>query len=204
MLDSHQTDAAATSSTPGIERPSRHSKEIATEVAKLMLPRVKQWLGNDHDREDDEITEQLADVIYDSIDHDGYDLAKRLEDYCYWESDSQLVDILDGVGHKLYSVWEKKCKEWVIANNIKPQFNVGDRIQWTRQWDGIQKGKISGIMRETAQYTIHEDGKSYPGGTKDFPLGLLLPYEDVVSDSDTACQSTSQQSTASSTATPTT
>lgn len=187
MSESSETNVITTPSVEAVPcglpvaqscRPQRYDQDIAEEVANLLLPRVKEWMGKDR-FEDDEILEQLADAINDNIGHDGYELARDLERDHYWEADAALVDIMEMVSSKVYSVWSNKCKTWVQANNIQPTLKVGDRVQWDKAFSGKSNGSISGIKTPMAQYVIHEDGQSYPHSKPASPLGLLLYYEDV-------------------------
>jgi hypothetical protein len=110
----------------GKVRPTNHDKEVKLLVIEEILPVILVWFNDnkDNDNNVEEITKDLMDKIEPY--KDGYKIAKDLDDRG-WDSDSELVDILDGLD--FYTPLDKLTLMWIQANNIKPKFNVGDKVR---------------------------------------------------------------------------
>jgi len=111
----------------GKPRPTVNDKEVKLLVIEKIMPEILVWLNEtaDNDNNTEEITEQLLDAIGNQ--KDGYEMARDLErDEC-WDSNSGLVDILDGLD--FHNIMDKVTLLWIKDNDIKPLFKVGDKVQ---------------------------------------------------------------------------
>ena len=110
---------------------------------------------------------------------DGYYIARELDDeYCI-EPDAKLVDFLDGIDSIVYSQYKKLEKQWVIDNDIKPKFNVGDTVKIiSTKSNKLVNGEITKIDTDVAEYYIFisEDGHVKQGqGTH----ATIKKFEDI-------------------------
>jgi len=87
---------------------------------------------------------------------DGYELAKALDDRCYWSCDFELAEALDGFAGHLRDALEAAEKEWAERTNPQPPFPDGTRVQFS---GGRERGIIDGIYKHgVAKYTVIVDG----------------------------------------------
>jgi hypothetical protein len=158
-------------------RPRKTDDDIMATVAKRLIAKVRQWAGfPDEDEED--MLKDLTETLQDSVDLDGFKLAKKLEDdHYYLDADSGLADIMGQVDRIAYMLSREKTEAWVVANNITPAFRVGDHVTFEHGWAEQRSGGIVAIRRAEGRYTIQEDGRHYPD--KDAG-GWIVDYERVI------------------------
>ena len=141
----------------GKPRPTCTDKEVKLLVVEAIMPEILQWLGETHDFDNDkeEVTKQLLETI--AYHKDGYEMAKDLDDNESWASNSELVDVLDGLGFR--NVLDKVTLLWIKDNDVKPLFKVGDKVQVNgkdvsgRAAKKIYNGEITAIQ-PTGTYTV--------------------------------------------------
>lgn len=81
---------------------------------------------------------------------DGYELAKDLERYCWWDISCDTVENLDMVSGYVDDEYKKCRKKWFEANNIQPPFPIGAELK---------EGVITGIWdNDVAYYQVKETG----------------------------------------------
>jgi len=126
-------------------RPTRRdARHIA---AKVIAPRVKEWLNDDSTLDD--IEKLLIDEMGGPFDN-GYTIAKGMEDASFGiEPDLELVEILDDCDIEIRNAHSAMCREWVSANGIQ-EIPPGTNVIWKARpkWE-------SGIV-----VSNHTDGKS--------------------------------------------
>lgn len=111
----------------GKVRPTYDSSEVKYLVAEQILTDVVRWYNSD---ENDQayglnIEQELLKVI--SYHKDGYSMAKELDEEYGWDSDSDLVEILDNLD--FYNVKSKLTMLWIKDNGINPYFKLGDIVK---------------------------------------------------------------------------
>lgn len=110
-----------------------------------------------------------ADDIVKNYTHwmDGYELAKALDDYCYWSVDARMVEILDDLPSRVQKILEKAQKEWATEYNIQPKLGIGVKVA---------RGVIAGIYEHgPASYKVKEHGCTNDG------RHLIIPFEEAES-----------------------
>jgi hypothetical protein len=75
---------------------------------------------------------------------DGYDIAKALDSYCYWDCDFEMAEILNNYSFTVGDLIRKAEKEWAKRNAIQPPLPVGTRI--------ALKGGETGVIDEIYPY----------------------------------------------------
>lgn len=146
-----------------MNRPNRFSEDIIAKIADALLPKVLRWM-DEPEANESAVRKDLLDIL-DTHNIDGYQLAREL-DYLGWSVDAELVTILDEVSFILYNTVSQAEKVWVLANSIKPEFSVGDKVQRSGYKD---VGTITSIAEDKGYYGIRfADGKEY-----------LVVYENV-------------------------
>lgn len=107
---------------------------------------------------------------------DGYELAKHLERYCYWDDLSlQDAEDLDGVSLVIRDAEEAARKAWVAEWGIQPPLPVGTHIK---------QGVIAGVDEYgAARYTVKEHGCTQDG------RHLIVKFEDAAAAITTGAQS---------------
>lgn len=107
--------------------------------------------------------EHIADCY--STRDDGYELAKKLEDYGYSISVSD-VEELDEMRYAVADIHEKACWEWVKENNIQAPYPVGTELT---------RGVIAGISEHSpASYQVKEYDCAQEGRFR------IIRFEDAV------------------------
>lgn len=152
--------------------------ELCEQVAdKILIPWMRDHGGNDEDCERNSIIKDAEKMLRNNVYEDGYTLAKALENHCYWSPDSYLVSQLDDVMFMRSRILEKAVMGWVIDNDIKSTFAVGQRLDvLSKRDDDIHEGEIVNIVPETARFIIavpslesnHQFGKNTSGYVIEF------------------------------------
>lgn len=133
-------------------RPTNSSEEVKHLVVSHILPKIMKWIGDDPDEND--VISNLMDVI--SYRENGYTMAKMLDDTYSWDSDSELVDILNSLD--FYRSCNILASQWISDNNIVPEYKVGDIVSVRSEFVN-QRNKYSSF------YYKGEITKVYPNGT---------------------------------------
>ena len=81
---------------------------------------------------------------------DGYELAKELDKYAYWDTSRDDMEALDEVDSLVDSAVKKAVKAWFIDNDIQPPLPIGTQIK---------EGLITGVSDYSpAAYLVKETG----------------------------------------------
>lgn len=158
----------------GRPRPNYSSPEILLMAANGLMPQVMQW-GKFSDDEAPEIAEQVVKAL--KSDTDGYHRAKYLEDRFSWDSDSELVEIMES--DDIYGATRNAIKAWIRDNAITPAFEIGKQVsvRADRRQSEMLIGKIRSLT-EDGMYCVMVPALGHVEsglGTH----GLLFPWEDV-------------------------
>jgi len=145
----------------GKPRPTDSSKEVITLVVQKIMPEIIQWFEQFEKLSEEDI-ENIKEQLTDTIDKnnvseltDSYDIAKSLDSRYYWDSDSELVDILCGLD--FYDVKRSLTAKWIKDNNITPKYKEGDNVivkSLHLRKSNRQKEQYDGEI-----YKIYENGK---------------------------------------------
>lgn len=163
-----------------LPRPKEDSIQMIDIVTEL-FPDIQSWLGDDKvTLEDIESDFNHCFSIRDIKIMDGYNMAKELESKCGYDSDSQLVSILDYAFSVYNKILGKKVKQWVIDCEIEPEYDLGTNVYFKKSEFSKDSGEIVGYYKEEAKYIIQtEEYKAKNPSNADKPLGLLIKYEDA-------------------------
>lgn len=164
------------------QRPNIGDEAIRSAVADQLLDDVFAWTqreGDDHDRDD--VASDLFDAIRPYLD--GYGMARHLENRHGWDSDSDLVEILDKVPLLLAKEAEKAIRHWVLDNDIKPPCKVGDAVEWSWPSGPKIKGTVVQIFADEARLIVATTDE-VPAGAGGWRTGKLdhrfiIDYERV-------------------------
>ena len=155
--------------------PKRNDPEIVSKVAAHFVPKIVRWLGTDADENTPaEVQFDLEKIFEWDHNEDGYKLAKALEDK-YWDVDSEMVDILDDVGHQFYIEHQKARIQWVDANNIQaPTLDV--LVKWKKPVLGWIPKEAQGIGRVVRNDIDGKSGVVFEGtGNSTY----IIPWEEL-------------------------
>lgn len=154
-------------------RPSYSSPEVLAMVANKLLPEILRW-GQMGEAEAKEVSEQLIDVL--RSEHDGFKMAKILDDRFSWDADSELVDILESAD--FYGAAREAVMSWIRDNAVTPTFEVGKEVLVK---DRRHTEMLAGIIRELTEdgmYCIRVPALGHAESGLG-AQGILLPWEDV-------------------------
>ncbi len=154
-------------------RPDYSSPEVLMVVVDRLMPQVMAW-GKFSEDEAPEIAEQVMKAL--KSDSDPYRRAKYLEDRFSWDSDSELVDVMES--DDFYGAAQEAIKAWIKDNDISPVFEVGRQVSVKeRRQSEMVAGRIRSIS-EDGMYCVMVPSLGHVEsgiGTH----GLLFPWEDV-------------------------
>jgi len=86
---------------------------------------------------------------------DGYELAKELDKYAYWDTSRDDMEALDEVDWLVDAALREAEKDWVLANAIQPPFPIGARVQCNVR---NKIGTITGLSEHSAAtYQVKPD-----------------------------------------------
>ena len=82
--------------------------------------------------EETEADQSIDDIVQATVYevHDGYKIAKRLEDRFYWDSDMQVAEDMDQFDSILHDVHRAAEAVWAAENPSEPKFADGDTVTW--------------------------------------------------------------------------
>lgn len=132
------------------------AKELADIVGKMLI----EW---DSSLDLEECVEDAYDILEYYYNEDGYNLAKEFEDKGY-DSDSNLVDILDGVSYEKHNIKKKYLEQWVSDNSVKLDYEIGDIVECNLIKHGKVECEVVKLYPETAEYGLWFDGLGYEKG----------------------------------------
>lgn len=150
---------------PGLSigrRPRINDDAIIKEIAVIMAEKTMPWLkgGNCFFETEDVIEDYLS--VFNSFNADSieiYKTAKFFDEELGWEIDDDFLEVLDNINYVAKNVLNSKIREWVINNNVKPVFNIGDEVTFGRveRGDALTNGLITKISHEDAKYHVNYD-----------------------------------------------
>ena len=108
-------------------RPKRSDPDVIGEAARMLLPRIMEYLGND-DYDEAEIFAEITE-LFNYWDLDGYALARELKRRHHWDPDAELVRILDSADTLLENAYQRAVGQWITAFSIQPALNVGTTVK---------------------------------------------------------------------------
>lgn len=173
-------------STNVTSRPRQHDESVIAAVAAKLVEPVMQALGEKPSEQGrKEILSDLAEMLDDKFDWEGYALAKWLDNEKGYRVDSHFVDILDHASHYAQTETERLTKEWVTAQQLKPRYDVGDSVRFSGRKGIEQTGTIISVNRTTLTYIVFVPGKGHigfqPSGSRETgTVGIHVNDEDAL------------------------
>jgi hypothetical protein len=113
---------------------------------------------------------QIKEILEQTSD-DGFELGKAFEELDY-HIDAQIVEELDDLRIQRNNILRDFIENWVIENDIKPLYKVGDAVKINRNIHGTDEYKIKRIETKIAQYIVHRINYE--------SMGVAINYEDVL------------------------
>lgn len=163
-----------------IKRPSIDNINF-DEAYNEMAEEILDWL-KDPNCTTEEIVSDLKENFqpYELENSDGYELAKEFESNYGYDADTELVNIMDGFSHIIYTACKKAERKWVQDCRITPKYSIGDKVHVSHKAK-IYEGEIADIKNDLAEYVIYVQdlGHVKEGvGTH----GLIKRFEDIEED----------------------
>jgi len=148
----------------------------AKTIAEKLADDVLSWLRGESTRE--QVVADLEKAI--AYGHDGYDIAKYLDQFCSWGVDSQLVEILDNAFSVRSQLHDNAVQEWVLACSIKPALPVGAKVKVKNRAakSNVVDGEVVSINEKRGTYTVFIEALGHVRkgmGT----TGIILTFEEV-------------------------
>src|SRR5688572_22702723 len=135
-----------------VETRPKFSADIARAAsAEIVEELINAGLVADQERE-----ECVQSLARNGRQHDdGYEIAKRLDDYDHWNCNFAMAEILDGFGYACSNLIRAAEKEWAARTSPQPPYPMGTRVRLSRG----ETGTIDGIYEHgAAQYLVKVDG----------------------------------------------
>ena len=103
-----------------------------------------------------EVDAHAADIAKCGGAHmDGYQLAKELDNRCYWDYSFDMAEVLNGWSYAYDRALDSEQKAWAEREGISPTLTVGTRVKTARG----ECGEISGVYEHgAAKYLVKIDG----------------------------------------------
>ena len=150
-----------------IKYPSRPtSNSLIRKAIELTTIDYCLWLGRKTNILSEEEIEDIASAI--EYERDSFRMCKSLDD-AGWNTDREMIDILEETLFKLDVVYEQAIKDWVKTNGIKPIYSIGDKVIFKLN-RLINDGVIKKIYDKDARYVIDNSN-----------IDCIVNYEDVIS-----------------------
>lgn len=104
---------------------------------------------------------------------DGYELARELEKYAYWDVDRDMMEKLDEMEYIVDRKLKAAEKRWAEDNDIQPDLPNGTRVQCKVR---KQFGFIDGVCEySVARYLVRDENRP-DGDTSRW----VIRFEDVI------------------------
>jgi len=153
------------------ERPVRITEQQAKEFYTKM---AKEIIKNKYSTSSiEDIIEDLADISYGD---NGYEIAKKLDDYisnASYNIDVMFCEWLDCFNSDKEDVLRENIKTWVKAHNIKPKYAKGQKLK-------IEKSiYYASVIGSEIYVTGHRDEEAYymVDADKNRNGGICVNYE---------------------------
>lgn len=154
-------------------RPNYSSPEVLIMVVNRLMPQVMTW-GKFSEDEAPEIAEQVMKALRN--DSDGYQRAKYLESRFSWNSDSELVEVMES--DDFYGATRDAVKAWIRDNGIKPVLGIGHQITVRIGRDDQDYVGFIRSLTEDGMYCVRIPAKGHVESGLG-AQGMLFPWEDV-------------------------
>lgn len=154
------------------KRPGRHEEAITKRAVEMLLPEVRNWLG---DEADERILTDLIDAAKYGND-EGYELARSLERRGY-SPDAELVEILDSMTLCRYEAHKKAVAAWVRAHDLRLDLAIGSPVSLVVSGKN-QVGEIRDLRPETAEYVVFIESLGHVRSGVG-PQGVIVGFEGV-------------------------
>lgn len=160
------------------KRPISLTPEMALTAAKELAAE----LVSDGFFEADEALRAAEQIAKHARPHmDGYELAKALDSYCYWDCNFQTTEILDGWSSLARKQIEMAEKEWAARVNPQAPLAIGARVTIPGFRGATEAGEITGIYEYgPAKYLVKMENDSW--ATKHPDSRRIVNFEDVAAD----------------------
>lgn len=112
-----------------------------------------------HDLDEGQRDGAIRDIAKHAAQNmDGYELAKTLDDRCYWSCDLVMAEALDGYSSAARKQLDAAQKAWFEAEQPTPPVEPGQRVEF--KWGGKRHTGIVGAVypHGVAQFTVKVDG----------------------------------------------
>lgn len=151
------------------ERPRRLTVEMRDRVARKVADALEARGLTDS------AVEAASDIaMHGDLHKDGYEIARDLERYCYWDCSLEIAEELNSFGDHAMGEIEAAEKAWFEADNPSPPLPIGARIK-LRNGDA---GEITGIYEYgTAKYLVKVDDDPHAGGPHN--SRRIIPWEEA-------------------------
>lgn len=130
--------------------------KFSPDIARAAAAEIVDDLIRNHLLEADQRDDSTADLAEHGRQHGGgYEIAKTLDTYAYWDCDLQMAEVLDGFGSACSNLIRAAEKEWFARTSPQPPYPMGTRVKLARG----DIGTIDGIYDHgSAQYLVKVDG----------------------------------------------
>jgi hypothetical protein len=147
-------------------------KTLTLEMLARISGKLAASLAKSGHIEATEIDNCAADIAKVGRHHmDGYELAKALDDRCYWDCNLMMADDMDSFSSLADAEIKAAQKAWAERNGIKPPFELGTRVTTCHGETGVLDEVYA---HDVAKYCVKVDGD--PNKTR----RSIVAFEDVV------------------------
>lgn len=130
--------------------------KFSAEIARAAATEIVDELIRDHLLEAGQRDDSINDLAKHGRQHaDGYEIAKTLDSYAYWDCNFEVAEILNGFGYAVDNAIRAAEKEWFARTSPQPPFPMGTRVKLSRG----EVGTIDGVYEhDAAKYLVMIDG----------------------------------------------
>jgi hypothetical protein len=131
-------------------------KHLTEEMARCAAEKVVRDLIRDGHIEEKEASESAVDIArHGNLWGDGYQLARDLENNCYWDCNMAMAEILDTFSSHARDQLEAAEKAWAVEHKPEPKFETGARVRLKSGGTGV----VDGVYEYgPAKYLVKMDG----------------------------------------------
>jgi hypothetical protein len=155
------------------KRPTRLSDTVKPKILKQLADLLGSWHESLRDHE-------VCEYVYNNYmyEHNGFEIAKALDDKFYVSPDASLVEILEEVWYLGYRAIEEAQAYWILSEQIDPKYNINDQVK-VKKDNKIYNATIRSVDNKTGKYTVNIPDLGHVPEGQLGTQGIVLNWEDI-------------------------
>jgi len=111
------------------KRPTDYDEAVTRAAVERMASRLEEEYPEDFPAAGrEQVIADLLKAVPHAFGSDGYQIARALDTYCFWDIDAGMVEVLSEFAHDRWHCRDEAVQAWVIEHNVTPKLGVGSKL----------------------------------------------------------------------------